>query len=74
MKRFRSVPARGALFTSAQLSIWLQLMGVIMPGTETWNIAFGWEPGEVHQDRQGIKGGWNFGKNVASLLKKLHTA
>ena len=74
MKRFLSVLARGALFTSAQLSIWLQIMGVIMPGTEAWNIAFGWEPGEVQQDRQGMKWGWDFGKSVASLLKRLHTS
>ena len=64
----------GALFTSAQLSVWLQLMGVIMPATDRWNIAFGWEPGDVRQDQAGMEAGWNFGKNVASLLKRLHTS
>lgn len=62
----------GALFTSAQLSIWLQLMGVIMPATDRWNIAFGWEPGDVRRDQAGMEAGWNFGKNVASLMKRLH--
>lgn len=62
----------GGLFTSAQLSNWLQLMGVIMPATDRWNIAFGWEPGEVRQDKWGMRAGWNFGKNVAALLKRLH--
>lgn len=61
----------GALFTAAQLTIWFQLMGVIVPGTDTWNVAFGWEPGDVRADARGMEAGWNFGKNVASLLKRL---
>lgn len=61
----------GALFTSTQLSVWFQLMGVIMPPMDTWNIACGWEPGDVRRDEHGMESSWSFGKEVAALLQRL---
>ena len=44
-----------------------------MPGSTYWNIAFGREKGEVREDEEGLATAWNFGKNIALLMKKLKT-
>ncbi len=40
-------------------------------GSTYWNIAFGEEEGEVLRDEEGIKTAWDFGKNVAWVVKEL---
>jgi hypothetical protein len=35
-------------------------------------VAFGREMGEVNSDEEGMKTAWNFGKNLAWILKKLN--
>ena len=61
----------GQNFTFAQIMYWFHIQGFFMPGSTYWNIAFGREKGEVEQDEEGLKTAWNFGKNVAFLVKKL---
>lgn len=61
----------GHNFTLAQLTFWFQILGIIVPGSTYWNVAIGKEKGEVLNDEEGMKTAWNFGKNVAFLLKKL---
>ncbi len=61
----------GHNFTMAQLTMWFQILGLIVPGSSYWNIAFGRAPGEVSKDEEGMKTSWNFGKNVAFVIKKL---
>jgi len=61
----------GHNFTVAQLAFWFYYVGCFVPGSTGWNIAFGLEKGEVEKDEQGLKTVWNFGKNVAFLVKKL---
>jgi multimeric flavodoxin WrbA len=61
----------GHNFTLAQLTFWYQILGFNMPGADYWNIAFGWEKGEVEQDREGLANARKFGKNLAFLVKKL---
>jgi len=34
-------------------------------------MAFGGEKGEVSRDEEGMKTAWNFGKNMAFVVKKL---
>ncbi len=63
----------GQNFTFAQLMYWFHIMGFYMPGSTYWNIAFGREKGEVSGDEEGLGTAWNFGKNVALLVKKLKT-
>ncbi|MFH1639097.1 MAG: flavodoxin family protein [Chloroflexota bacterium] len=63
----------GQDFTLAQLNFWFQIHGFYIPSSTYWNISFGREKGEVGKDREGMDTFWNFGKNVASLLKKLKT-
>jgi len=58
-------------FTAAQLTYWFHILGFFMPGSTYWNVAFGREKGEVEQDEEGMRTAWNFGKNIAFLVKKL---
>ncbi len=61
----------GQNFTFAQLMYWFHILGFFMPGSTYWNIAFGREKGEVSGDEEGLRTAWNFGKNIALLVKKL---
>jgi len=63
----------GRTFTIAQLTLWFQILGFFIPGSTYWNVAFGREKGEVKQDEEGLETAWNFGKNMAFLIKKLST-
>ena len=61
----------GQNFTMAQLTFWFQILGMVVPGSSYWNIAFGREIGDVAKDEEGMRTAWNFGKNVALVTKKL---
>ena len=61
----------GENFTFAQIMYWFHMLGFFMPGSTYWNIAFGYEKGEVEEDEEGLLTAWNFGKNIAFLVKKL---
>lgn len=61
----------GQNFTFAQLMYWFHILGFFVPGSTYWNIAFGREKGEVQEDKEGLRTAWNFGKNIALLVKKL---
>jgi len=61
----------GQNFTFAQLMYWFHILGFYVPGSTYWNIAFGREKGEVQDDEEGLLTAWNFGKNIALLVKKL---
>jgi len=63
----------GQNFTFAQLMYWFHILGFFMPGSTYWNIAFGRQPGEVGEDEEGLRTAWNFGKNIAFLVKRLKT-
>lgn len=61
----------GQNFTFAQIMYWFHILGFNIPGSTYWNIAFGREKGEVEDDEEGMTTVWNFGKNVASMVKNL---
>ena len=63
----------GQNFTFAQIMYWFYIQGFFIPGSTYWNIAFGREKGEVSEDEEGLRTAWNFGKNIAFLVKKLRT-
>jgi len=62
----------GRIFTIAQLTLWFQILGFFIPGSTYWNVAIGREKGEVVKDKEGLETAWNFGKNMAFLIKKLN--
>ena len=61
----------GHNFTIAQITFWFQILGMIVPGSTYWNIAFGREKGDVTSDTEGMKTIGTFAKNLAWVLKKL---
>ncbi len=61
----------GHNFTLAQLNFWFQILGLVVPGSSYWNMAFGFEKGEVSKDEEGMRTAWNFGKNIAWVVKRL---
>jgi len=61
----------GQNFTFAQLLYFFLITGMIVPGSTYWNIAIGYDKGEVSEDEEGIRTVRNFGKKVAWLAKKL---
>ncbi len=63
----------GHNFTLAQLTFWFQILGMVVPGSSYWNIAFGRQKGEVTSDDEGMKTAWNFGKAIARVIKALNT-
>jgi multimeric flavodoxin WrbA len=63
----------GQNFTIAQMAYWFYYLGFIIPGSTSWNIAFGSEKGDVLKDSKGLETAWRFSKNIASLVMKLKT-
>jgi multimeric flavodoxin WrbA len=62
----------GKNFTFAQLNFWFQNVGCFTPGSSYWNVAFGdFDKGTVEVDEEGMQTAWNFGKNIAFLVKRL---
>ena len=61
----------GLNFTIGQLAYWFFYNGCFVPGSTGWNIAFGNKKGEVRRDKQGLETAWNFGKNIAFLVKRV---
>jgi len=61
----------GQFAAFAELLCWFYFLEFHIATSTYWNIAFGWNKGEVEQDEEGMKTAWNFGKNAASLAGKL---
>ena len=61
----------GKNFTFAELNFWFHISGMINPGSTYWNVGIGREPGQVEQDEEGMRTVWNFGKNIARVVKAL---
>ena len=61
----------GVNFTYAQLLYFFMIMGMVVPGSTYWPIAYGRQPGEVTKDEEGMKTVAALAENIAWLLKKL---
>lgn len=61
----------GVNFTYAQLLYFFMIMGMVVPGSTYWPIAFGLNPGEVTKDEEGMKTVVTLAENIAWLLKKV---
>ena len=61
----------GGNFTNAQLILWFMILGMIVPGSNDWNSAFGSEPGDIWEDTSGIDTVRVFAQNLAWLVTKL---
>jgi len=61
----------GVNFTYAQVLFFFMIMGMVVPGSSYWPIAYGLKPGEVTNDAEGMKTVAQLAENMAWLLKKL---
>ena len=64
----------GQYFTQAQLQFWFHTLGFMTPGSNHPNILFARDRGEMEKDPEGIETAWQFGKNMAFLLKATRRA
>ncbi len=46
---------------------------MIIPGSSYWNMTLALNPGDVQNDAEGVQTFRTLGKNMAALLKKLHS-
>jgi multimeric flavodoxin WrbA len=61
----------GVNFTYAQLHFWYVIMGMYVPGSSYWPIAYGLKPGDVSSDAEGLKTVHDLMDNMAFLMEKL---
>jgi multimeric flavodoxin WrbA len=61
----------GHTATIQELLMVFFISGMIVPGSNYWNMVFGREPGEVWNDEEGMTTIRLFAKNVAELIKKI---
>ncbi len=61
----------GVNFTYAQLLFFFGIMGMIVPGSTYWPIAYGLKPGDALQDQEGVQTIKTLAHNIAWLVKKL---
>jgi multimeric flavodoxin WrbA len=68
-----AVRRAGAIRTFDTLNHLFQYSQMFIVGSTYWNIGIGRNPGEVRDDVEGIRTMENLGKNMAWLLKKIHS-
>jgi len=61
----------GVNFTLAQLLFWFSILGMVVPGSTYWPIAYGREKGEVESDEEGMRTALGLGRNIVWLLEKV---
>ena len=61
----------GATHAFDTMNHFLHYMQMFLVGASYWNMVYGWAPGEVNNDKEGIENMKTLGKNMAYLLKKL---
>ncbi len=67
-----AVRRAGAIHVFSSLNYFFFISQMIVPGSSYWNLGFGWEPGEVKNDSEGVQTMKTLGQNMAWLLKKIH--
>ncbi len=68
-----AVRRAGAMHVFHSLNSFFLISQMIVPGSSYWNIAIGRQPGEVSGDSEGVQTMKTLGRNMAWLLKKLHS-
>ncbi len=62
----------GHTATIQELLMFYFINDMIVPGSNYWNMVFGWAPGEVEEDTEGMETIRLFGENVAKLINKIN--
>lgn len=62
----------GAIHAFDTLNHFFLISGMVVPGSDYWNLGFGMKEGEVEADEEGLRTMTALGENMAWLLKRLH--
>ncbi len=68
-----AVRRAGATHVFSSLNYFFLIGQMIIPGSSYWNLGIGREPGEVRNDSEGMQTMVDLGKNMAWLIKKIHS-
>jgi multimeric flavodoxin WrbA len=68
-----AVRRAGAIHAFSSLNYFFTINEMIVPGSSYWNIGIGRKPGEVNDDAEGVQTMKSLGRNMAWLMKKLHS-
>jgi multimeric flavodoxin WrbA len=68
-----AVRRAGANHVFSSINYFFLIKQMFVVGSSYWNVGIGKMPGEVLEDKEGLKTFINLGKNIAYLLKKLKT-
>ncbi|MDA8106488.1 MAG: flavodoxin family protein [Nitrospiraceae bacterium] len=63
----------GATHVYSSINYFFGISQMIIPGSSYWNLAYGRNPGEVLNDEEGMATFRDLGRNMAWLLKKIHS-
>ncbi len=63
----------GAIHVFNSINHFFFINEMIVPGSSYWNLGIGRLKGEVEDDEEGVRTMEVLGKNMAWLLKKIHT-
>lgn len=67
-----AVARRGGQTSSLQEMLMFFLSNdMVVPGSSSWNMVFGGNPGDIWKDEEGIVGIRRFAENVAELVKRI---
>jgi multimeric flavodoxin WrbA len=58
----------GHTATLQELLMFYLINDMVIPGSNSWNMLFGWQPGEVMDDEEGLETARRFAENVAWLI------
>ena len=66
-----AVRRAGAIHAFNSLNLFFLIGGMIVVGSNYWNVGIGREPGEVENDAEGVRTMQTLGSNMAWVLKKI---
>jgi multimeric flavodoxin WrbA len=69
-----AVRRAGAIQAFTSMNLFLHYMQMFMPGASYWSIGVGRDPGDVIKDEEGMQTMRDLGRNMAWLLKKIHSS
>jgi multimeric flavodoxin WrbA len=62
----------GAIHAFDAINHFFLISQMIIPGSNYWNIGFGWDKGDVSSDKEGLETMRVLGNNMAWLIKKIN--
>jgi multimeric flavodoxin WrbA len=68
-----AVRRAGSIHAFDSINHFFLISQMIIPGSSYWNMGFGLEKGDAEKDDEGLQTMKTLGRNMAWLLKKIHT-